>query len=107
MNVILPWFKKHDGRKPGELSVRCMVSLQLFKVLLISRLKIPSKYHDCTCDCTQHDQLEEIEYQIIFNKIDSRVKSQRNPDRTQAYLEMYGQTESSETHTQIHNDLGE
>jgi hypothetical protein len=62
-----------------------------------------------TCCVILHNMIIEDErdlnLELFYDNIGSRVKPQRNPDNIQAFLEIYRQTEDSVTHTQLNNNL--
>ena len=48
-----------------------------------------------------------LNLELDYDNIGSRVKSQRHPDRIEAFLETYRKIEDKATHIQLHKDLVE
>jgi hypothetical protein len=47
----------------------------------------------------------DMNLKFFFDNIGSRVRSEKNPDRIQTFLETYRQIKNSATHTHLNQDL--
>jgi hypothetical protein len=99
--------KKHIKRTLKEHSVSRKFGLPLFMDRLVFGTKNTQQRHDMLCYSSQYDHRgwEDLNLELFYDNVGSRVNTHRNPVCTQAFLDTYHQIENSATHTQLNNDL--